>query len=197
MVSAEPTIRLADLGDELPLHNPTDAGCSCERGADCPTPGKHPRIRGWEAHATQPHEPAAWSRQWPDRNVGVHPAAGMLVIDVDDAAAFSEWLAGRELPPTLTAITGRGLHLWLRVPIGRTFRRPPGTDLRSRGTGQVVVPPSRHPSGSVYRWQEPVLPVAEAPAWLVDALSAPRTAETGAGPTRGCQASCRRPSGTR
>ena len=28
----------------VPLHVPTAAGCSCEAGPDCASPGKHPRV---------------------------------------------------------------------------------------------------------------------------------------------------------
>ena len=35
----------------LPVHSVVDGTCSCDK-ADCGTPGKHPRISGWQDNAT-------------------------------------------------------------------------------------------------------------------------------------------------
>ena len=44
--------------------------CECQKGADCTTPGKHPRLTGWQEKATQDlAQVAAWWHQWPYANM--------------------------------------------------------------------------------------------------------------------------------
>ena len=54
-----------------------------------------------------------------------------------------------------------------------------GIDIRARG-GYIVAPPTRHMSGRAYAWSvdhHPAdIPIAEAPAWLVERLAAPASA---------------------
>lgn len=48
--------------------------CTCQKGPDCKTPGKHPRIktgRGYAAAATDPATIRAWWHRWPNSNVGI------------------------------------------------------------------------------------------------------------------------------
>ena len=83
--------------------------------------------------------------------------------------------AGRDLPRTLRARTGGGgLHLFYAAPpnvrvantAGRLpgVSRPlPGIDLRGDG-GYVVVPPSVHASGRLYRWDR--RRIAPLPEWI-------------------------------
>lgn len=76
-------------------------------------------------------------------------------------------------PVTLTAITGRGLHLYFR----QSDRKVPasagklgvGIDVRGDG-GYVVAPPSIHSSGHMYAWEDSGCPVAGAPDWLLNAI---------------------------
>ena len=60
---------------------------------------------------------------------------------------------------------GGGLHVYLAGEARNPTRILPGLDVRSTG-GQVVAPPSRHLSGSVYEWICPPGPLASAPDWL-------------------------------
>src|SRR5262245_39304921 len=60
--------------------------CECKKGAQCDTPGKHPRLRGWSEHAT--HDPAQiqqWWQRWPQSNIGgaAGKKSGRDVLDVD------------------------------------------------------------------------------------------------------------------
>jgi AAA domain/Bifunctional DNA primase/polymerase, N-terminal len=193
IVAAANDLTARGLGDALPLHNPTDdeARCSCGGDTDqegvwhpCPTPGKHPRITGWKApgYRTKPHEPAAWKRQWPRMNLGLLPAAGLLVMDVDNADTWRSLCAGHDMPKTLTVRTpGRADpdagHKYFYVPAELTKRKRAfsaagldGIDLRYRANGQVVVPPSIHYTGGRYEWVDPAAPIAVMPSGLLDRL---------------------------
>lgn len=165
----------------IPLHTPEGDGCSCGR-RDCPAPGKHPRAR-WEAAMRERASEAqviAWWHRWPDANIGVvtGPVSGLAVLDIDprhDGRATVDALerAHGRLPETLEVATGGGgSHLWFATgdaPIGSRVLGS-GLELKAEG-GLVVVPPSRHRSGSRYAWVEGRSPAdrgpAPIPAWLV------------------------------
>jgi hypothetical protein len=171
--------RYAALGwPVLALHTPDHEGrCSCGR-AGCSKPGKHPRTRhGLRDASTDPDRIRGWWAAWPDANVGV--ATGWLVVvDVDgtDGRQALEALqrAQGPLPPTLTALTGRGMHLYFRAGAHRiptsAGRLGPGLDVRGRG-GYVVAPPSLHADGHRYRWIARHRP-APLPRWLAQRLTA-------------------------
>lgn len=172
----------------LPLHAIRDGRCTCGK-TDCPSPGKHPRTKGGVKDATRdPGQIRAWWSTWPDAHVGVATGApsGVWVLDVDDGADVhgSADLAALEarhgaLPPTLEAATGSGgRHLVFKATAAtqalrnrarvKVDGRVTGLDVRATG-GYVVVAPSGHASGGVYRWTRRMEP-AEAPGWLLDLL---------------------------
>jgi hypothetical protein len=100
----------------------------------------------------------------------------LVVIDVDSTDSL-EALAALEaahapLPPTLTASTGRGQHIYFAAGehrIGNSAGRlGPGLDVRGRG-GYVIVPPSDHVDGRRYSWQIHATP-APLPKWLASLL---------------------------
>lgn len=108
----------------------------------------------------------AW-RANPRFNVGIATGGmsnGLLVIDldVDDSKDEDGYLTLRswelehgELPETVTAVTGRGgLHMLYRVdePIACSVNSELGVDIRCEG-GYFVAPPSLHPNGSRYEWE--------------------------------------------
>lgn len=185
----------------VPVHTVGPHGCSCGR-ADCPSPGKHPRVR-WQH--LQHRVPSAedvrrWWQRWPDANIGVltGQVSGLAVLDVDPRNGGDATLAELErrygpLPVTPEVSTGGGgRHLWFRLPADGLATGPLalGLDLKGEG-GMVVVPPSVHASGVAYRWvggrsPEEVAP-AEPPRWLVDLAHGeqpavrPRPAVAGAG----------------
>jgi P4 family phage/plasmid primase-like protien len=110
-----------------------------------------------------------WSRH-PNSNIGIvcgSSSRGLLVIDVDvdeekdkdGYASLSEFerLYG-ELPETVTAITGSGgIHYLYRVPMEREIRPTTnatlGIDVRCERS-YIVAPPSIHPNGNRYEWQD-------------------------------------------
>ena len=175
---AAAALRYAAVGwPVLPLHTPGhDRRCSCGRG-DCPKPGKHPRTRhGLCDASTNAARIRAWWAAWPEANVGV--ATGRLVVvDVDDARGRAALAtlehAHRRLPPTLTAASGRGAHLYFHAGAQRIAnsvgRLGGGLDVRGRG-GYVVAPPSLHAGGHCYRWTTRRLP-APLPSWLAELLT--------------------------
>ncbi len=106
----------------------------------------------------------------------------VLVLDVDPANGGEESLAALcgqygQIPPTVCALTGSGgMHYYYLAPAG--FRNSagklgPGLDTRAEG-GYVAAPPSRHPSGTYYRWAPSYGPgevaLADAPAWMLSLL---------------------------
>lgn len=121
--------------------------------------------------------------------------SGLLVLDIDDEAAWEECKAeaGAPDPHTLTQATGRdggGRQFVFKYPKGVVLGNsskafPPGVDVRGEG-GQFVAPPSTHESGRVYAWLDETVPVAPLPGWILgrlrDAEPAPVAAATYTGP---------------
>ena len=118
-----------------------------------------------------------WWAQCPDANIGLRPAEGVVVVDVDPRAGGATALVELTRPygglsPTWTAHTGGGgLHAWYRATGPLRARLCAGVDLKHR-TGYVVAPPSLHPSGKRYGWGNTTL-IAPAPPWLVALMAAP------------------------
>lgn len=115
------------------------------QGSDAPA-----RIREW------------WSR-WPNANIGIVTGApsGVWVFDLDTDHERA-WALLRECgaPDTLRARTAKGWHLYFRLTPGVSIPTRArieiegtsvGWDVRGTG-GNIVAPPSVHPSGSVYAW---------------------------------------------
>lgn len=135
-------------------------------GMGGPSAGKRPLIKGWQNLATtDPSTIEEWWGRWPEANIGV--ATGekydLAVLDVDVSSGGMESLVslnkrvGEALETPLMALTGSfGLHLYFRHPPGGLVKNSasklgPGLDIRGKG-GQVVAPPSLHPSGRRYEW---------------------------------------------
>ena len=105
----------------VPVHTAPEGRCSCGR-ADCPAPGKHPRVR-WEAamrEAPSGEQVASWWDRWPDANIAVvtGSVSGITVLDIDPRAGGQEALARLEdrwgrLPRTVESRSGGGgRHIW-------------------------------------------------------------------------------------
>ena len=109
---------------------------------------------------------AGWNHN-PMFNIGMATGAasgGVVVIDIDvdpdsgkDGFEYlNKWEREHgELPETVTSITGRGgRHMFYRVRdrITNTTNEDYGIDLRGDG-GYVMMPPSIHPNGTTYQWE--------------------------------------------
>ncbi len=112
-------------------------------------------FNGFKDASADAERVAKWWTIWPDANVACVPAqTGHIVIDIDgpegEAAARALGLLSE---PTLTVTTSRGRHLWFQHPGGHIGNAPlaPHLDVRA-DDGYVLLPPSVHPSGAVYRW---------------------------------------------
>lgn len=141
--------------------------------------GKTPTTRRGVLDATSDEETVKqWWTSRPEANIGARPPEGTLVLDIDSAEAMMMLRhLDYDLPTTVTAKTARGLHLWYRHSIeglGPRSALMDGVDVRA-GSSYVVVPPSIHPSGVEYEWEDGQSPtesdMAEAPEWLVEELT--------------------------
>jgi hypothetical protein len=167
----------------LPLHYPTGAeageaagvGCSCG-DQSCSSIGKHPLTPHGLTDATRdPAQLGWWWRRWPQANIGLLTGELADVLDVDGLAgraALRRWAAthGLHLDGPL-ARTGNGWHYYL-APAGTRNRAGLLEHVDWRGIGgYAVAPPSRHSSGSRYRWLRPLTPdLPQVPEPLQDLL---------------------------
>lgn len=168
--------------------DPDHIGVGDKHGKTCDSPGKMP-MHTWK-HLQErlpiPEEVHAAWRRYPYGNVGavLGQISGLVRVDVDSEAGevlLQQWSAG-DLPPTWTfrsSPNGRGvLYGWPReVPCKTTAHQTKAKheELRLMANGsQTILPPSRHPSGSLYTWEPghspDDIPLAPAPAWLVERL---------------------------
>jgi predicted P-loop ATPase len=154
--------------------------CMCAAGAKCKDVGKHPMVRWREYDGNE---------RGPDGGYGIPTGVrnGIFVIDLDRRPAKGDkpakdgvgsFLAaanGRPIPDTASVLTpSGGVHLYYRLPPG--FFVPnkralfEGVDVRGEG-GYVVGPGSPHKNGGTY--QEVSETLTDAPAWLLELVSAP------------------------
>lgn len=133
----------------------------------CQSGGKRPLTsHGQDDATTDEARIIGWWRATPTANIGIAcEPSGLVVLDIDGPAGWESFanypedpaVPGFTIPPTVTAVTGRGAHLYYRVPEGRRARRNTtgmdgwaGLDVRSNG--YVIAPPSVHPDGGLYQW---------------------------------------------
>jgi hypothetical protein len=172
----------------FPLPRRATVACSCgHRG--CPSAAKHPFgslvPSGCKHATTDAKQIAQWWRQYPQLNIAIGTDS-LVVLDVDLRHRGYENLAALEqqhdaLPQTWTVRSGsNGLHLYFAAPRDVTIsnsvgRLAPGLDIKAKG-GAIIAPPSRHISGSQYRWifAPDEAPLASVPDWLITKLTAPQ-----------------------
>ena len=167
--------------------------CTCQRGAKCPTPGKHPIGAAWHLSATSDEDAVmSWFDDGANINLGVllGQKSGIIDIELDDDAAKEAWESlglGEVWTPTYTA--GRGPHRLFKWRDGLppvAVKKVMGMEFRLGNDGkasQSVLPPSMHHSGAKYSWVEGMSPddveVAEVPdkllrlLWNEDGSSSP------------------------
>lgn len=146
-----------------------------------PCRGKLPAIpkplgRGCHDATTDRETVERWAIEYPDCNWGVGCGpSGLLVVDIDPKTGGTSEVID-QLPPTLTVRTpSGGWHCYFRGQSANRVGLTTGVDIRS--TGGYVVLPGSSVAGAYYS-VERTLPVAEAPAWLVAAIGAPRSVVT-------------------
>ena len=101
----------------------------------------------------------------PGANIGGRMGSGIVCIDFDkdDGLGYdsTDWLAAWEhdhgrLPETARAVTGRGgVHLYYRVSkaVSASVNEDLHIDVRGEGA-YAMMPPSVHPNGTAYYWDE-------------------------------------------
>lgn len=121
-----------------------------------------------------------WWSKWPTANIGARVPRDLVVLDIDprnggadSLVQLVDLLGG--LPPTLTAVTGRGdggHHRYFLRPVGK-LKGKPGDGIDLKVNGYMVMPPSIHPeTGKPYQWIDRD-PVALPPDWVQFVCSAP------------------------
>lgn len=162
------------------LHGTTNGICTCHKGDDCPSSGKHPRLAGWHEQATcNESELERLFNQWPESNLGVRlgPTSGIVDVEFDDAEgeATAKRLLSGVVTPTFTS--HRSTHRLFRFPEGLVIptavAKAQGLEMRfgteSKGS-QSVFPPSVHASGARYEWLAGLSPEDVEPATFPQAL---------------------------
>lgn len=138
------------------------AVCTCWKGRDCATPGKHPVGDQWQLRATSDEdEVLAWFDAGRPVNIGLllGPRSGVVDVELDGPEAKEAWDnlgLGEIWTPTYTA--GRGPHRlfrWSEELPAVAVRKVLGIEVRIGNGGnaaQSVIPPSTHHTGKVYEW---------------------------------------------
>ena len=166
----------------MPIHQHRDPDTQRMTVCEGRTLGKTPLIRwrGYQNVLPEEEDIRTWWRRWPEANIGLATGelSGVLVLDADGTDARKECLKRGGLDRTPTVWTGKvgGAHFHLAYPGGdvRNFaRKLPGTDMRAQG-GYVLLPPSVHATGNLYRWAEGTehLERASVPTWLTELFTA-------------------------
>ena len=137
--------------------------CTCIKGADCATPGKHPAGgNGWHLSATSDEEEVlSWFDGDRPVNIGLllGPKSGVIDVELDGDDAKQAWLdlgLGELWTPTYTA--GRGPHRlfrWSEDLPAVAVKKVLGIEVRIGNDGraaQSVLPPSTHHTGKTYEW---------------------------------------------
>lgn len=181
----------------IALHTAHNGQCSCDKGGDCGSAGKHPLSNGWQkANQIQDGGIRARFEGSTPSNLGIvtGPDSGVFVVDVDGATGNATMKAladeGHALPPTLTVKTGSGgWHFFFEYPdfeIGNTASTKVGKGVDTRGKGGFVVAAPSVSAKGPYKIVKD-LPVAKAPDWLLERLrpkERKKSTETGTLPTQ-------------
>jgi Virulence-associated protein E/Bifunctional DNA primase/polymerase, N-terminal len=184
----------------IPLHKPLpDGTCTCRR-TDCTwseedggSQGKHPVERSWQKNQLRDAQSVrdAFQRLSFVPNLGIvlgeqQNGEYVLAVDFDDDDRALKLLDEYgELPPTATSRSKRGNRMLFVIPPDVPRDRlknitglggAPGVDVKVKG-GQIVVPPSIHPSGVSYSWVVPGTLADLPPAWALAILAKPERPE--------------------
>ena len=123
---------------------------------------------GCKVATTEKSKIERWWNQNPRYNIGIatgNKSNGLVVIDldvdknkgIDGYEVLRDWQNKHgELPETWQSITGRGgYHYFYKDTITHSNKVGlyEGVDIRGEG-GYIVAPPSVHPNGNIYEWEQ-------------------------------------------
>lgn len=189
----------------FPLYEMSSTGiCTCNKGADCPSPGKHPRVsipsgeNAVHPATTDIAAIAKWWKRWPSANIGVWlEGSNLIVLDIDknDKKDGFKGLADimaherqEYIPVTLTCDTpSGGKHLYFNYCEGipnKANSLGPGLDTW-HSQHYVIVPPSNHKAGVEYKWGQVTESPIDYPDWLKPRQRIPTAASVGAPKLKG------------
>ena len=142
--------------------------CSCYKGINCPSPGKHPVGKVWQQRATTDEEAIYDGLDVSSpRNIGVQwgPESGVIDIEFDcEKGAESASIYGLDKKHTPTYTSSRSTHRifkWNeRLPKVGVIKVK-GLEVRIGGDAkgaQSIVPPSIHVTGTPYQWVDGMTP---------------------------------------
>jgi putative DNA primase/helicase len=133
---------------------------------------------GFENATRNEKQIGAWWQRWPTASIGARmgTASGWLAIDVDakhDGPKYFQVLLEENggIPQTLRSRTGGGGSHFFFQCRGKSFHSSvgaltQGVDVRAEGS-YVILPPSPHPSGNAYKWENAEkVKIADLPEWL-------------------------------
>jgi putative DNA primase/helicase len=166
----------------FPLYWIENGVCSCDKGASCTRPAKHPYTplapNGLKNASSREEVVQAWWTKAPKANIAVVTGedSGLVVLDADGQAGLLT-LQEKRLPETIMARSGRrdgGLHYYFqhpgeRIKNLRILGSNSGVDTRGDG-GYIILPPSEHWSGNRYEWVNAPgsMKFAKLPAWVIE-----------------------------
>ena len=143
--------------------------------------GKRPLVSWKRYQRVQPTRAQieTWWTSTPDANVAIVLGQGRFAVDLDGGELAEDLLrvAGIELPEDCPrSRTGNGHHVFFSAPRDQPDRvgmlRGLEAQIDIRGRGIVIVPPSVHESGRLYKWEHPLVSSPPpAPAGLLALIS--------------------------
>lgn len=155
----------------FPVSGVSDSGtCRCTSGANCTSPGKHPKFKGWQDSAGTAQAIDRWRE---GDNLGLATGGGIVVLDWDGPPSVSSV----ETLKTSTPSGGEHWYFTTLRPVRNGIKVFDGIlDIRGEG-GFVVVPPSRHINGGTYEWLGSVTRPVSPPIWIQRLLPPDRRVE--------------------
>ena len=146
----------------LPCHGILDGKCTCRKGNNCPSPGKHPLMAKWQMIAsTDPKKVMSWLGGKKPVNLALSTGrkssvVGKFLVVADGDLVSHPFL--QRLARHSTTVTqrsgGGGDHAlyWSSVPVKNSCQLvDEKMDIRGSG-GIVVIAPSTHKSGKKYEF---------------------------------------------
>jgi Bifunctional DNA primase/polymerase, N-terminal len=135
--------------------------CTCYRGAECPTPGKHPLGKWKYGEGLTLPDPRSVAGQWQTHgwNVAVLTGkrSGVVVADVDPrhgGTLDALWALGWPQHTPVEQTGGGGWHVYAACPpdgLPSVDGYAPGVELKADGK-LVIAAPSVYWDGTLYRW---------------------------------------------